>query len=118
MTAAPLPVADVGIPDRVRRALGAAAGAPAPEPPRTGRPPTVALAGLTVREVAAAILGREATASESRAIGYALAGATDLGIARLHALLEARPELDARAVVADLAGRMATRRASADTKGS
>lgn len=78
------------------------------QPQRVGRPPRRALGDLTAREVAEAIY-RQPTAAQLRAVEYALAGRTDLGVARLHALLTARPELDARAVVATLAGRMAAR---------
>ena len=83
-------------------------------PRRRGRPPKTApeLAGLRAVDIARAIAGpdREPTASETRGIGYALSGTHDLGIARLDALLEARPELDARAVVRELAARMRARR--------
>lgn len=85
-------------------------GEPAAAPPRRGRPPAAALGPLTAAEVAAAIYGR-ATVSQSRAVGIALAGITDLGIARLDALLTARPELDARETIAELARRMRERKA-------
>lgn len=99
-------------PDGVRRASWKAAWrawcAHVGQPQPVGRPPRRTLADLTTREVADAIYGTP-TVSQTRAVGYALAGRTDLGVARLHALLEARPELDARAVVAALAGAMGGR---------
>lgn len=73
------------------------------QPQRVGRPPRRALGDLTAREVAEAVYGTP-TAAQLRTIAHCLAGSVDLGVARLHALLEARPELDARAVVATLAG--------------
>ena len=97
------------VPPRVAEAL-AVAPPSVVTAPQTGRPPQIALADMTAREVATAVHGREPTPSESRAIGYALAGTTDLGVERLDRLLDARPDLDARAIVKVLADRIRARR--------
>lgn len=80
-----------------------------------GRPSTVEpLLGMTAAEIALAIVaeldGRAPTAYEARSIGAGVAGTQNLSIVRLDALLRARPEIDAREVVSELAGRRRARR--------
>lgn len=76
-----------------------------------GRPSTVPpLYGLTAPDVARAIHGPDATPGQMRVAGYHLAGATAMGVDHLDALLDARPDLDAREVVRELATRLRARR--------
>lgn len=85
---------------------------PADKPKRpAGRPSSVPpLCGLTAPEIARAIHGPDATPGQIRVAGYHLAGATAMGVDALDALLDARPDLDAREVVRELAARLRARR--------
>lgn len=105
------------VPPRVWEAFAAPAPAyPMPAPRGPGRPANVIepVAGLSARDAASVIVqhteGREPTPGESRAIGYAWAGSSDLGILRLDALLAARPEIEARDIVRELAARQRAHR--------
>lgn len=74
--------------------------------PGAGRKPPPPLLGLTAPELALLAGAGEGEAAE-RAARRWLRGLSDLGVARLALVLEARPDLDARALVVELARRYA-----------